>query len=61
MNGYKINNFPAYASDYEFNVARLIDDELWFYGSYTDGFKADAVAHEIGGVVIHNVHIQGKR
>ena len=45
---------------YEFIVVRNVDDENWFYGAYTDGFKATKVACEIGGVVIHNVRIQGK-
>ena len=52
-------NAPEYASHYEFVVAREIDDDLWFWGAYTDGFKAEQVAIEIGGVIIHNVRIQG--
>lgn len=61
MNGYNINNLPEYASDYEFIVVRFIDCALWFYGAYTDGFKADAIATEIDGIIFHNVRIQGKR
>lgn len=56
-----INCLPAYANDYEFVVCREVDGALWFYGAFTDGFKADKVACEIGGVVVHNVRIQGKR
>ena len=56
-----INNKPAYADDYEFIVARKVDDEFWFWCAYENGFKADKVANEIGGVVFHNVRIQGKR
>lgn len=54
-------NAPDYASDYEFVVARPIDDALWFWGAFADGFKAEQVALEVGGVIIHNVRIQGKR
>lgn len=57
----KINNEPAYAKDYEFIVARKVDDEYWFWGAYSNGFKAEQVAIEIGGIIFHNVRIQGKR
>lgn len=59
MTNVKVNNQPEYASRYEFVVARMVDDELWFYGAYRDGFKADQVASEVYGIVIHNVRIQG--
>lgn len=59
MNGYKINNMPETASHYEFVVARLVDDELWYYGAYSDGFKAEQVACSVGGIIVHNVRIQG--
>ncbi len=52
-------NAPEYASHYEFVVAREIDGDYWFWGAYADGFKADRVAREIDGIVIHNVRIQG--
>lgn len=54
-------NAPDYADDYEFVVARAIDEDLWFWGAYENGFKAEQVAREIGGVILHNVRIQGKR
>ena len=57
----KINNEPSYARDYEFIVARKVENEYWFWGAYEDGFIADRAASEIGGVVFHNVRIQGKR
>ena len=57
----KINNEPDYAKNYEFVVVRKVDDEYWFYGAYTDGFKAERVAIAIDGVVFHNVRIQGIR
>ena len=56
---FNLINAPEYASHYEFIVARKIDSEYWFWGAYRDGFKADTVAKEIDGVVIHNVRIQG--
>lgn len=60
MNEIRINNKPAYASDYEFIVAREVEGEYWFYGAYADGFKAEKVAMAIDGVIFHNVRIQGK-
>lgn len=54
-----ILNTPDYASHYEFVVVREIDGDYWFWGAYANGFKADQVAYEIGGLVIHNVRIQG--
>lgn len=61
MENIKINNMPEYASHYEFVVVRNVDDQLWFYGVYRDGFKADEIAHQIGGLIVHNVRIQGYR
>ena len=55
----KIQNMPEYADHYEFVVAREIDGELWFWGAYADRYKADQVAYDVAGVVIHNVRIQG--
>ena len=59
MESIKINNMPEYAKHYEFVVVRNIDGQLWFYGAYSNGFKADEIAHEIGGLIAHNVRIQG--
>lgn len=50
-------NAPDYASHYEFVVAREIDGDYWFWGAYSDGFKATQVAYEVSGIVIHNVRI----
>ena len=58
---YKINNEPEYARNYEFVVARNVDGEFWFYGAYSDGFKAEQAAIEMGGLIFHNVRIQGIR
>lgn len=56
---FNLINAPECASHYEFVVAREIDSEYWFWGVYMDGFKAESVAKKIGGIVIHNVRIQG--
>lgn len=49
-----INNLPAYAEYYAYIVVRLIDGEYWFYGAYSNGKRAERVALEIGGEIIHN-------
>lgn len=59
MQELKINNKPEYADHYEFIVARKVNGELWFYGAYSNGFKADQIASKISGIIIHNVRIQG--
>lgn len=47
-----INNIPEYAKNYTYIVARDVDDnELWFYGAYNDGVKAQQIADEIHGQV----------
>lgn len=48
-----INNIPEYAKNYTYIVARDVDadNELWFYGAYNDGVKAQQVADEIHGHV----------
>ena len=61
MENLNVLNAPADAFDYEFVVARYVAGDLWFWGKYTDGFKAQQAAMEIGGLIIHNVRIQGKR
>ena len=45
-----VNNLP---NSYEkYVVARVVDNELWFWGSWEDESEATHVAREIGGVVI---------
>lgn len=61
METLNILNMPTYANNYEFIVVRKIDGDYWFWGAYANGFKAEEVATEIGGLIIHNVRIQGKR
>ena len=60
MNEYKIKNLPDYANHYEFVVARRVGDEFWFWGAYSNGFKAEEVALTLdNAVTFHNVRIQG--
>ncbi len=35
-----------------FMVARLVDGELWYYGTYPEKDRADSVAVEIGNGVV---------
>ena len=35
-------------------VARYVDGEYWYYGSWDDEDRASEVAAEIGGVVLEN-------
>ena len=61
MENLYILNMPDDEYEYEFVVCRKIDNDYWYWGRYTDGFKAEQAAVEIGGIVIHNVKIAGKR
>lgn len=45
-----INNMPNTTKKYI--VARRVDGELWFWGSWDDRDRANEVALEIGGEVI---------
>jgi hypothetical protein len=47
-----VNNLPDEPKRYV--VARVIDGELWFWGSYEAEGKANRVAKEIDGVVVEN-------
>ena len=54
-----IRNMPAEAAYYEFVVAIPNANHYTFIGMYADGHTAEKVALEYGGIVIHNVRIQG--
>lgn len=54
-----IRNMPAEAAYYEFVVAIPNADHYTFIGMYADGHKAEKLALEYGGIVIHNVRVQG--
>ena len=54
-----IRNVPAEATNYEFIVVIPNADHYTFIGMYADGHEAEKTALEYGGLVIHNVRIQG--
>lgn len=54
-----IRNMPDDAMDYEFIIAIPNGGHYTFISKYTDGHEAEKVALEYGGIVIHNVRIQG--
>jgi hypothetical protein len=54
-----ITNMPAEAAYYEFVVAIPNADHYTFLGMYADGHQAERTALEYGGIVIHNVRVQG--
>ena len=54
-----IRNMPDDAMDYEFTVAIPNGGHYTFIGKYADGHETEKVALEYGGIVIHNVRIQG--
>lgn len=54
MRDREIHNAPRYAEEYKYIVAREVNGDLWFWGAYSDVFKADQAAEEINGVVITN-------
>jgi len=56
-----VRDEPDFAKNYEFEVVRKVDGEYFFYGAYADGFQADIEASKIGGLILHNVRIQGIR
>jgi len=56
-----IRNMPTEAANYEFVVAIPNADHYTFIGMYTDGYEAENEALMYGGIVIHNVRIQGYR
>ena len=54
MRDREIHNAPRYAEEYKYIVAREVNGDLWFWGAYSNVFKADQAAEEINGVVITN-------
>lgn len=47
----KINNIGEVAAG-EWMVARKVDGEFWFYGSYESYEKASNIAQDIDGILI---------
>lgn len=49
-----VNNMPDYAN--QFVVCRLVNGELWFYGSWSEKKKAEKIASEFeNGIVVENI------
>ena len=55
----KVNNLPA--SHKQYVVARRVNGELWFWGSYDDRDKANYTALNVGGEVIDTDEEDGQR
>lgn len=56
-----IYNRPKSNYIYEFEVIIPMGDDMYMHDSYhTNGFIADKKAVEVGGLIIHNVRVQGK-
>ncbi len=53
----EIQNCPSVVwGKYEFIVCRIYENQFWFWGAYSNGFKADKIAsHLENGIVIHNI------
>ena len=54
--GYVINNVPKYAMEAfvfnnEYLVARYINEEFWFWGTYPTNKEAVEASIEIGGII----------
>lgn len=59
---FDIINYPEDAKDYEFVVIKEGDEgKYWFWGKYTNREDAEQAANECGGVILHDVRIQGHR
>ena len=54
-----IKNMPTEAESYEFIVVIPNADHYTFLGMYANWYDAEKVALEYGGIIIHNVRIQG--
>lgn len=56
----ELKNVPEYAHHYEFMVCRKVDNELWFWGAYSDVWKAEKACKELeDGIIVHNIRISG--
>lgn len=48
-----VNNTPESVEKYV--LARCVDNELWFYGSYDDEAQAKEIAKMIDGIVVERI------
>lgn len=56
-----VYNRPKSEYMYEFEVIIPMENDIYTHNSYhTNGFIADQKATEVGGIILHNVRIQGK-
>ena len=57
-----IINEPYTGYEYEFTVAApLYGDDYLFIGHFENGYMAERAALETGGIILHNIRIQGKK
>ena len=49
-----IKNFPADANEYKYIIARLFDDEYWYYSATNDEELAKTIAHDCYGRIFYN-------
>ena len=56
INGLNKNNFDETV---KWVVARYVDDELWFWGTYRTEERAREVADEIGGIAVSTEKLEG--
>lgn len=54
----KVHNLPNYARNYTYTVVKVVDGELWFYGSYSDNIVALGLAIEIGGEFLYSNQLE---
>jgi hypothetical protein len=47
----EINNVPKTAYKYRFIVARIVDNEYWYWGAYNGPLDAFKAASEISGQI----------
>jgi len=47
-----VNNLPATHKTYV--VARAVEGELWYWGSWDDEETAHTIANEIDGIVVYD-------
>jgi hypothetical protein len=56
-----IYNRPETPYRYEFEVVIPVEEDTYMHiGFYTNGFEAEKKALMVGGIIIHDVRVQGK-
>ena len=52
----EVKNLPKRDSFEAYIVARVCENELWYYGTYAEASRAEYVANEIGnGIVLQTI------